>query len=304
MDFQSLAQQQAARLSATRATLLRDESLATIDEESMVREPNLKNAVDIIRAEFAAAGIKLPYQKTLDIVAKSKGYAGYGHYLKAQAEAAQPAPATEAGAEVPRPFRTEIVFGSERVSALEHGTLEERTAALDEADVFSFATEAELIAFLDGVEAAEGWLDYSVVTEEDRARALKPDPDSDDADEAEEMNVHYRTARIRVYLPVSEFALDSVTQDAEGRLPVERDEFDLQATYQADKAVLEEIPYRSPLRFVLTNHVRAVHVLEFEAQLMFEARGDDSVREAMESLDYTVTLGLEKRVLESEIVSW
>jgi hypothetical protein len=267
----------------------------------MVREPNLKNAVEIIREEFAAAGIKLPYQKTLDVVAKSKGYAGYEHYLKAQADGSKNCEATADAAD-PRPFKTELVFGSERVAALEHGTHAQRIAALGESECFSFATEAELDAFSQGVEAAEGWLDYQVVDEADRARLLAPD--EEEAQEPAEMNVHYRTMRIRAYLPISEFSVESVSPNTEGRLPVELEHFNLNAVYQADNAHLEAIPYRAPLRFVLTNDAREVHVLEFDAQLMFEAVDDDAVRQGLENLDYTVTLGSEKRIVETEIASW
>lgn len=278
----------------------------------MVREPNLKDAVKIVRAEFAEMGIKLPYQKTLDVVAKSKGYSGYEHYLQVNAAVSKDAASTDV-AESDKPFSVELLFGTERVFDYQNGTLEERTAALDETDVYFFATEAELEAFKEGVEAAEGWLDYEEVTSEDRERALTPDEtvtesDGDEDDEDAEVSgdgwsTMYRNLRVRVFLPTAEFDSSVLNVNGLGRHPVE-ESISVSAAYAAEDVRLEEIPYQGPLKYVLTNLERGVYVFEVEVQVMFEARSDDAVQGALENMDYKVTYGPEKRVLQSEIIGW
>jgi len=273
----------------------------------MVREPNLKNAVEIIRAEFAAAGIKLPYQKTLDVVAKSKGYSGYEHYLKVQADSAKKEGVTPVaeGAD-PRPFKTEIVFGSERVSALEHGTQKERAAALDESEWFSFATQAELDAFLAGVEAAEGWLDYTIVDEADRERAVAPDNDGDGDDEDDDEEGQggsgdvYRELCVRAYLSDRVHSMADVTPSkADGRMPLN---FDFVVRRQAEAHA--EVTYVQPARFVLHNIDRGVYVVEMRVQMMFHDATDEKAEEALQNLDYIVTLKPQGRLVGSEIIGW
>jgi hypothetical protein len=41
-----------------------------------------RDAADILRAQLAELGFALPTQKSLDIVAKMKGYAGYPMYCQ------------------------------------------------------------------------------------------------------------------------------------------------------------------------------------------------------------------------------
>lgn len=48
----------------------------------MVREPKIRDASDILRAQMAVLGFTLPVQKSLDIVAQMKGYAGYQMYCQ------------------------------------------------------------------------------------------------------------------------------------------------------------------------------------------------------------------------------
>lgn len=46
----------------------------------MVREPKIRDAAQILREQLAEMGFTLPNQKSLDIAAKMKGYAGYQMY--------------------------------------------------------------------------------------------------------------------------------------------------------------------------------------------------------------------------------
>jgi hypothetical protein len=46
----------------------------------VVREPKIRDAAQILREQLAELGFALPNQKSLDIAAKMKGYAGYQAY--------------------------------------------------------------------------------------------------------------------------------------------------------------------------------------------------------------------------------
>jgi len=55
-----------------------------------------------------------------------------------------------------KPFKAKIRWGSD-------------SSDDQEPSVYSYATQAELDAFLEGVDAANGWLDYELIEEEEKS---------------------------------------------------------------------------------------------------------------------------------------
>jgi hypothetical protein len=127
----------------------------------MHRKPEPKSAAKLLSAAFAAQGVTLNHQACLNLVAQLDGYESFAHLKAAQAAAPEvPVPGA------PGSVKVRILFGEAEVSEYENANPhdeQERARMLElenQAREFSFDTEAERTAFLQGVDEATGWLAY------------------------------------------------------------------------------------------------------------------------------------------------
>jgi len=132
----------------------------------MHRKPEPTAAAKLLTQAFAAQGVELKHQAALNLLATLEGFESYAHMKAAQAAV----PVTNAEGPVERPFKVRYLFGQEEVHAYHHanddGDEEDLAQALSEVREFCFATEIEMYAFMDGVEAGGGALEYLNVTDE------------------------------------------------------------------------------------------------------------------------------------------
>lgn len=123
----------------------------------MIRTPELKTQASMLAEELQQAlGTKLPHNKALEIVARLNGFKNWRH------AAANLQKTETAAAEV---HEVSLVFGEEDTRAYEEGHLGDINIQTK-----SFDTEAEMRAYLEGVEETVGWMAYSVVHKDDIAR--------------------------------------------------------------------------------------------------------------------------------------
>lgn len=128
----------------------------------MIRKPEPKKVAEIIREELKQLGIELTWGQALGIAAKTEGYQGWK------------ALAAMAPKDVPPPpvYEVRLAFGHERVHDWEKGSWQDRQQAFNEAETAQFNSEEERDAYLRGVAAGVGWMDYVDLT--DAAAPLAP----------------------------------------------------------------------------------------------------------------------------------
>ena len=63
-------------------------------------------------------------------------------------------------------FTVTILFGSCAVSSYERGMSLDKAKDEGSLETFSFRTQDELTAFMTGLDAGNGWLDYSIISGE------------------------------------------------------------------------------------------------------------------------------------------
>jgi hypothetical protein len=133
----------------------------------MHRKPEPKAAAQLLVQAFAAHGATIGHQAALNLLATLEGYESYAH-LKAARQVVAPAPATV------EDLTVHLLFSEEYVGQLNEARQEDDDEgiqnALGEATTYQFDTPEQLQAFLEGVDAGAGWLEYENVTAEVRER--------------------------------------------------------------------------------------------------------------------------------------
>lgn len=137
----------------------------------MIRTPELKTQAAFLTSQIQEAlGTKLGHGKALDIVAQLNGFKNWRHAL-AEETSVKPSSLSAEQPAQPARFEKKIIFGEEETRAYEDGAID----GLNPTTV-SFATQAELNAYLEGVDEAIGWLNYAVV--DDTGENSEANPES------------------------------------------------------------------------------------------------------------------------------
>lgn len=120
----------------------------------MIRTPALKTQVAILVSQLKNQGVTLQHAAALEIVAQQNGFKNWRH-ASTEAKAVPEAPANK---EV---FELKVVFGDEDSRKVANG--HKNPEKLDTFTHRTFATAAELEAYLEGLEEGNGWLDYAII---------------------------------------------------------------------------------------------------------------------------------------------
>lgn len=133
----------------------------------MHRKPEPTAAAKMLTQAFAAQGIELKHQAALNLLATLEGFESYAHMKAAKAPETAPEVAN------PERYLAHILFSEEYVTQLNEARDKDDEegvqAMLAEALTYEFDTAGELQAFLDGVDAGVGWMEFEDVTEEIKA---------------------------------------------------------------------------------------------------------------------------------------
>lgn len=125
----------------------------------MIRIPALKSQVAILKAELKKQDITLQHAAALEIVALQNGFKNWRHAVEVAQPADNAPAATVENAGEKQTLR--LVFGAEDVSKYQNNGADPEL--LDTFQEWTFNTEAEKQAFLEGLSEGNGWSDYAVV---------------------------------------------------------------------------------------------------------------------------------------------